>query len=140
MKRLLASLCLGIALITTPIAFQSCTTVTPPTISVAATDQIILRAEQTAEVAKTTFNTFVHLERDNEGLLKQASPQIHVWAENIRRNGLNWIVSLRNATKDFKANRTAANQATLNTALITLTNAINETNRYITQAKKVATP
>jgi len=122
-----------------PFGPSGCSSFNPPALTEASTDQIILRAEQTAETAKLTFNTFVHLERDNQALLANI-PAIHQWAENIRRNGINWIVSLRDATKNFKANRNAANQATLNTAMITLTNAVNETNKYLTEAKKVSQP
>jgi leucyl-tRNA synthetase len=140
LKPVCYALCV-LSLFASPVAFNGCgTTSGIPPLSQSATDQVILRAEQTAETAKLTFNTLLHLERDNEALLKQASPQIHVWTETVRRNGINWIVSLRNATKDFKANRTSANQATLNTALTTLTNALNETNKYIAQAKKVSQP
>ncbi len=119
-----------------PLAPVGCVSYNPPAISAANTDQIILRAEQTAETAKLTFNTLVHLERDNEAGLKAINPQIHVWANTLRAHGIDWIQSLRTATKDFKANRNAQNQATLNTALLTLTSAINQTNAYITQAKK----
>ncbi len=142
MRRLLTSLCLSVALVTTPVAFQSCVSTTLPgtTLSEKNTDQIILRAEQSAEVAKTTFNTFLHLERDNETFFQKVNPQIHAWAENIRANGINWIVSLRNATKTFKATRNAENQATLNTALLTLTNAVQLTQKYISEAKKVSNP
>lgn len=127
-------------LLVAPWGPTGCTIAPQPTLSVAATDQVILRAEQTAETAKVTFNTFVHLERDNEALLKQFNPAIHSWAETIRKNGINWIVSLRDATKTFKANRTAANQANLNTVLITLTDAVNKTQKYIAEAKKVGQP
>jgi hypothetical protein len=139
MKRILTSLCVGIALITTPIAFQSCVSTAPPTMSVAATDQVILRAEQTAQTARLTFTTFVHLERDNEAVLKPY-PQIHAYANTIRLHGLDWIDSLRTATKTFKANRTPENQSNLNTWLITLTNAVGETNKYIAAARKVTQP
>lgn len=123
-----------------PIGPSGCTSVNPPTISVAATDQIILRAEQTAQTARLTFDTFVHLERNNEALLKQVNPQIHEYANKLRRNGLNWVTSLRDATKTFKANRTTENQATLTTLIATLTQAIGEANTYITEAKKVSQP
>jgi leucyl-tRNA synthetase len=118
-----------------PMGPSGCAQYKFPSITQQSADQIILRAEQTAETAKLTFNTFVHLERDNETLLKQLNPQIHVWAENIRAHGIDWIVSLRNATKTFKANRTSENQASLNTILTTLTQAIADTNKYITQSK-----
>lgn len=141
MKKLLLSICIGIALTVTPVTFNSCSNYgTNPTLSQSASDQIILRAEQSAETAKLTFNTFVHLERDNEAMLKEVNPGIHVWAENIRKNGIGWIQSLRTATKDFKANRTSENQATLNGILLTLTQIINETNKYITQSKKAVSP
>ena len=140
MKKLLASLCIGVAFVTTPIAFQSCVSTAPTSMSVAATDQVILRAEQTAQTARLTFNTFVHLERDNEAILKQANPQIHVYANTIRLHGLDWIDSLRTATKLFKANRTVENQANLQTWLTTLTNAVAETNKYIAASRKVAHP
>ena len=114
----------------------SCTFAPGPTLSQQSTDQIILRAEQTAQTARATFDLFVHLERDNEAALKQVSPAIHTYANTIRAHGLDWITSLRDATKAFKANRTPENQANLNTWLTTLTNAVNQTNIYIAQAKK----
>lgn len=138
-RYLIASAIICGAFAVAPLGPSGCSSVNPPVLTEQATDQIILRAEQSAETAKLTFNTFVHLERDNQALLANI-PAIHQWAENIRRNGINWIVSLRDATKNFKANRNAANQATLNTALITLTNAVNETNKYIAEAKKVSQP
>ena len=136
LRFLICSLIVAGAWAVAPFGPSGCTSINPPTISTQSTDQIILRAEQTAETAKLTFNTLVHLERDNEALLKTVNPQIHVWANTLRLHGVDWIQSLRTATKDFKANRNSANQATLNTAILTLTNAINETNKYITESKK----
>ena len=123
-----------------PLGPTGCQMAPQPALSESASDQIVLRAEQTAETAKLTFNTFVHLERDNQALLEQLNPAIHQWAETVRRNGINWIVSLRNATKTFKANRNAQNQATLTTAIATVTNAINETQKFIDQSKKASQP
>jgi hypothetical protein len=137
MKKLIASFCLAITLIVSPISFSGCKQL--PSLSAQSSDQIILRAEQTAQTARLTFDTFVHLERQNEALLKQVNPKIHEYANTVRRNGLNWVTSLRNATKAFKANRTPENQASLNTWLATLTNATTETNRYIAQSKQAVT-
>ena len=108
---------------------------TLPSISEQNADQIILTAEKAAETAKLTFNTFVHLERDNEAMLKTVNPQIHVYANTIRAHGIDWIVSLRDATKTFKANRTQDNRASLNTILATLLAAIGDTNKLIAQSK-----
>lgn len=133
---LIAAGCWAIA----PVTLTSCKTTVIPALSQKNTDQIILRAEQTAETARLTFNAFVHLERANEALLKQFNPQIHVYANTIRLHGLDWIDSLRTATKLFKANRTTANEANLNTWLTTLTNAVTQTQNYITESKKIALP
>jgi hypothetical protein len=140
-KRILASICVGIALITTPFSFVGCVTTSGiPELSEKNTDQVILRAEQTAQTARLTFTTFVHLERDNEAVLKSFNPQIHVYANTIRVHGLDWVDSLRTATKTFEANRTPENQSNLNTWILTLTNAIAETQKYIAQSRKVAQP
>ena len=123
-----------------PIGPTGCSSINPPALTVQSTDQIILRAEQLAQTARLTFDTFVKLERNNEAVLEKASPKIHEYANTIRRNGLNWVDSLRAATRNFKANRNAENQATLNTAIASVTNAVAETNKYISQAKAIATP
>ncbi len=107
----------------------------PGAISQQNTDQIILRAEQTAQTARLTFDTFVRLERDNEAMLKTVNPAIHTYANYIRTHGLDWVTSLRQATVTFKVNRTPENQASLNTILETITNAVSETNKYIAVAK-----
>jgi hypothetical protein len=131
---LLLSILMECSLICAPVVVL--TSCTQPAISQQSTDQIILRAEQTAQVARDTFNLFVHLERDNEAMLKSVNPAIHDYANTIRAHGLDWIDSLRAATKAFKANRTSQSQADLSTALATLTTAISETNKYIAMSKQ----
>ncbi len=116
-----------------PVVFTGCQQY--GAISTQNTDQIILRAEQTAQTARLTFDTFVRLERDNEATLKQINPAIHTYANYIRTHGLDWVTSLREATKTFKANRTPENQASLNTLLATITNAVSQSNKYIAQAR-----
>src|SRR5882724_6932278 len=84
-----------------------------PALSANATDQIILRAEQAAEAGLATFDLFVHVERDNEAALKELSPEIHAFANTVRTDAPGWIKDLRDATKTFKSNRTATNEANL---------------------------
>ncbi len=133
MKRLpIIVLCLCLA-VATPVAFNGCAQF--PTVSQQSTDQIILRAEQTAQTARLTFDTFVRLERDNEAILKQVNPAIHTYANYIRTNGLYFVDVLRAATNTFENNRTPENQASLNTILATVTNAVSQTNKYIAVAK-----
>lgn len=121
-----------------PVSFTGCKQI--PSTSQQTADQVILRAEQTAQTARLTMDTFVHLERDNEALLKQVNPQIHQYANTIRRNGLNWVDSLRAATKAFKANRTPENEATVNTWLTTLITATTQMNQYIAQSRQAIHP
>lgn len=116
-----------------PVTFTGCKQL--PSTSSETSDQVILRAEQAAQTARLTFDTFVHLERDNEALLKQVNPAIHQYANTIRRNGLNWVDSLRAATKAFKLNRTPENRASIDTWLTTLTTATTQVNKYISQSK-----
>lgn len=139
MKRLLTSYCVALALIVAPVSltFQGCRTTTEIAVSAETSEQIILRAEQTAQTSLLTFDTLVRLERDNSDALAAVNPKIHEYTNYIRRNGLNWIKSLRDATKTFKANRTAENKSNLNTWLVTLTKAVTETNSYINKAKAV---
>ena len=127
----------ALTLAATPVTFTSCKSTEIPGLSANASDQVVLRAEQTAETAKLTFTTFVHIERDNEAILNNLNPAIHQYANFVRAHGLDYIVSLRNATKAFKANRTPENQANLNTLLSTLTTMVGEVNKYITQTKTV---
>lgn len=138
MKRQLLRIIAAVLIVTgacsiAPVAFTGCQQF--PTVSQQNTDQIILRAEQAAQTARATFTLFVHLERDNEALLKTVNPQIHIYANTIRRNGLNWVTALRNATDTFEANRTADNQAYLGTWLATVNNALDQVNKYMATAK-----
>ena len=130
------------------LSFQGCQTLTQLThpgevvVTQAETaDQLVLRAEQTAETAKATFDILFHLEKDNRAALLQLNPAIHVFTEKLKKDNyaIGLIQSLRNATKAFKSNRTAGNQANLNTYLLTLNQVLGDANKYIAQAKPVAT-
>ena len=104
-------------------------------------DQLVLRAEQTAETAKATFGILFHLEKDNQDALLQVNPAIHDFTNRLKKDNyaIGLIQSLRNATKAFKSNRTTSNQANLNTYLLTLNQVLADANKYIAQAKPVAT-
>lgn len=105
-----------------------------------AADQILLRSEQTTETAFETFNLFVHLEKNNEAALKIFNPEIHKYAEKVRRNGRAWIQSVLKAHDAFKASRTTENEASLSTYLITLNAGLSEVQKYLDQSKSVTNP
>lgn len=123
----------SVAVVPVSVVFTGCSQL--PSTSAETSDQVILRAQQTAQAARLTFYTFVKLERDNEALLKQVSPAIHDYANVIRRSGLNWVDSLRHATDTFEGNRSPENRATLDTWLKTVNDAISQSNQYIAQAR-----
>lgn len=94
-------------------------------------DQIVVRTEQALAIGLDTFDTFLKLERANQQGLEKVSPQIHVFAERIRRDGKKWLKSLEAAHDVYKANRSAENHATLLTAYKTVQSAIVESQKYI---------
>ena len=105
-----------------------------------ATDPVV-NAEKTTAVANDTFDAFVHLERNNEAYLKTVSPQIHNYANIVRRNGVQWLQSARALTIAYENNRTSQNKANLDTALAVLNTAIVQSQQYIVQINaQVAKP
>lgn len=75
-------------------------------------DPVVVYAEASAETAFNVFDSFLKWEQENEAALSGV-PQIHATAEEIRRDGLNWITELRTQTKIYKSNRTDKNRAAL---------------------------
>lgn len=96
-------------------------------------DQIVVRTEQALYIALDTFDLFLKLERQNKELFAKV-PKAHEVAENIRRNGRNWIDAAQRAKNAYAHNRTAENHANLLTAYRTLQSAIEESKQFI--AKK----
>jgi uncharacterized lipoprotein len=93
-------------------------------------DVIVVNTEKALAIALDTFDVFLKLEYDNRAALSKL-PQVHAFAENVRRNGKNWIVSARNAKDAYKHNRSALNHANLVTAYKTLKAGIEESRKYI---------
>ena len=79
-------------------------------------DPVVVYAEASAELALDTFDSFLKWERDNDATLRMVDPSIHKVANEIRDNGLRWIVELRDATKAYKASRTEPNRTKLQMA------------------------
>jgi uncharacterized protein YceK len=94
-------------------------------------DKILIYTEQALSVALDTFDTFLKLERANEDGLRKVSPEIHVYAEKVRKNGKGWIKSAEKAHDTYRDNRTDQNYATLITAYRTLQTAIQESRKYL---------
>lgn len=96
-------------------------------------DQLVIKSEQLLVISLDTFDTFLKIERSNQQILSKISPEIHAYAETVRRNGKNWIKSLELAHDAYKNNRSANNHATLLTAFKTVQTAVKESQKYISQ-------
>jgi uncharacterized protein (DUF1501 family) len=96
-------------------------------------DQLVVRSEQLLVISLDTFDTFLKIERANRTILDKVSPEIHTFAETVRRNGKSWIKSLEVAHDAYKNNRSSENHATLLTAFKTVQAAVAESQKYITK-------
>lgn len=94
-------------------------------------DKILIHTEQALAIALDTFDTFLKIERANRIEFDKVSPEIHKFAENIRRNGKNWIKSAEHAHDVYRDSRTSQNYANLATAAQTLKVAVTEAQKYI---------
>lgn len=94
-------------------------------------DKILIHTEQALAISLDTFNTFLKIERANKTEFDKVSPEIHKFAENIRRNGKGWIKSAEKAHDAYRDNRTSQNYANLVTAYNVLKTAIAESQKYI---------
>lgn len=129
--RILVALALPLAALTVAsgtLALQGCATLVPNA------DPVVVNAERTTALAKDTFDTLLHVEFDNRAALGQVSPEIHRYAEVVRRNGTNWLQSARVLTQSYKLNRTPENKASLQTAIAVLQTAMTESNKYLAQS------
>jgi hypothetical protein len=121
----------GVIVALLAVALVSCATMP-------GSDPVVVNSEKTTQVAFDVFDAFVTLEHNNRAQLAAVSPEIHKYAEVIRRNGLTWLGTARSLTKAYKTNRTPENKASLLTAVSVLTTAIAESQKYIAQANRAS--
>lgn len=105
-------------------------------------DPVVVRAEQSIQIAFSTFDTFLKLEHDNSAKVKDKAPEVHQFAEWLREKdasgtsqGIAMIRSADNFKNAYKSNRTAENKANLITILATLESAVSETQKHLTAIK-----
>src|ERR1051326_8629133 len=80
----------------------------------------VVAAEKTLRVAKDTIDLFLHLEYDIQALVKEKFPEVHSFAEKLRRTAPDLLISANNIKNAYKHNRTPENAASLQTILATL--------------------
>ena len=83
-------------------------------------DPVVVRAEQTEQVAFATFDTFVHLVADHEADVQAKVPAAFTFAEWLRAKeadgtprGLALVNSLSTVRRAYASHRTPENQASL---------------------------
>jgi hypothetical protein len=99
-------------------------------------DPLVVYAEASAETALDTFDAFLKWERANEAALSEW-PQIHATADEIRRNGKQWIRDLRTATKVYKSAKTSENRDALLIAQELLDFAVQEARQRFAEGGRV---
>ena len=78
---------------------------------------MVVYAERTTLAAMDRIDTFLRFERSNEATLGK---EVHKVAESLRLQAPRALRMARTATKTYKANRTAENKASVDTALAVL--------------------
>lgn len=112
-----------------------CTTLQPNA------DPVVVRAEQSIQVAFATLDTFLKVDHANRELFKTSLPEVHKFAEYLRApvgnppapRGISYIESAVKVKNAYKLNRTAENKASLVTALATLETLIQQTQAQLDQ-------
>ncbi len=131
MKRLqviLVALCLCVI----PITYTGCgSTGNLLTTSVTPQASVVINAEKTLRVSKDTFDLFLKLEYQNQALVKAKFPQIHQFAEYLRKNAPTWLITANNAKNAYKHGN--GNLQALMSAIDTLTSNETQAQTYITQ-------
>ena len=102
---------------------------------------VIVRAEQTIAEAANVFDTFLTLENSQRETVKVKLPKVHAFAESLRQRvpdgtnslprGIALVLSAERVKETYKHNRTPQNQASLDTALKTLSVALTEARNQI---------
>lgn len=122
-------------ILVTLVAMGFCSCATPPAGGPTSTaDPVVVTAEKSLRTAKDTFDLLLHLEYDNRAALEKVPLGIHTYADYIRKNAPDWLITANNLKNTYKHNRTAENKASLQTALATISEAVLQSQKYISQA------
>jgi hypothetical protein len=78
---------------------------------------IVVRAEQTQEVAFAILDRYVNWEFENRAVLAEIGPEFRIVGDKIRAKGLDAIESLHRVTVAYKLSRTQEGLADLQTWL-----------------------
>ena len=101
-------------------------------------DPLVVRSQQAEQVAFTTFDTYLRLVHEHEARVRSKVPAAFKFAEWLRAKnsdgtarGLAMVTSLSNVRRAYAVSRTAANKASLTSALAAVTSAISEAQKHL---------
>lgn len=121
-----------LAVILLAVSLAGCSTLNPNA------DPVLVRTEQVERVAFDTFDTYVRLVAAHEAKVKQVAPVAYQFAEWLRAKGpdgkprgIAMVKSLDATRRAYKANRSAANKASLLSALAVIESALAETQKHL---------
>lgn len=97
-------------------------------------DPVVVRAQQTEQIAFTTFDTYVHIEDKYRSTLWAVSHDFKRVADKIRIGAPGWFKSFDAVLDAYKANRTSDNKANLAAGLAALEQSVIEAQSYLARA------
>ena len=133
MRKQLARLFVAASIITACLAiapgFTGCAV--NPTQHTAPDQNVVINAEKTLRISKDTFDVFLHLEKNHEAQIKANLPQVHQFAEYLRKNAPGWLITANTLKNDYKHGN--AGLSALLSALKVLNDATSTAQQYISQ-------
>lgn len=125
-----AKVAAAVGLLALMMGATGCTTVAP------GSDPYVVRAEQTINVAFETVNAFLQWEYNNRVI---APKEVQDFAEALRFRAPDAFRSAKRMVRTYKYNRTSENKANADTAVMVITQLINEVNmHWVAQRPKQA--
>jgi len=99
-------------------------------------DPIVVRAEQLADMAVDTVDTFLKIEEDNRVMITSLAPRLGEVANLLRREFPPALQKLKDATRAYKSSRTQDMKTDLSTASAVVEQLRMQAVEQIAQAKQ----
>lgn len=94
-------------------------------------DPIVVNAEKTLRLAKDTLDLFVKLEYQNQAVVKAKFPQVHEFAEKVRREAPAMLKTADDIKNAYKAHRNDAIAAQLAAAIAAISQVAAQAQTYM---------
>lgn len=98
-------------------------------------DPIVVRAQQTREIAKQTIDLFLRLEETNADVLWQFNPEIKYVADKLRTNAPPAIRDLTRAIATYKEAKNETNSSAITIGLAVVEQLLGDAQKYLALAQ-----